>query len=325
MASPSDDQAARSRRSSPRSTTTARSTSTRSARLIDWQLEHGHARDLGRRLDRRADLADGRRAHRGHADGGGGDRRPRPVPARHRHRAAGRDARADRRGRSARRAGRARRRALLRAPAPSRACSTGTAAVASEFPDLPIIVYNVPIRSAVDITPETVGPAAPRAREHRRDQGDDARLRARLLRARHCGTDFIALSGIELLCYPMLALGGDGHLSAASANFAPRPVARALRRVRRRATRSAARRLHYELHPLVDAAFAETNPVPAKWIMERLGVLPSAHVRAPLAPLSEASAHRIEELLAEQPARQSRCISALRSATGRRGGAACRG
>ena len=55
------------------------------ARLIDWQLEHGIARHLGRRLHRRADLADRRRAHRGDARGGGGDRRPRSVPARHRH------------------------------------------------------------------------------------------------------------------------------------------------------------------------------------------------------------------------------------------------
>ena len=48
-----------------------------------------------------------------------------------------------------------------------------------------------------------------------------------------CGTDFIALSGIELLCYPMLVLGGRGHLSCV-ANFAPEPVAAALRRVHRR-------------------------------------------------------------------------------------------
>ena len=53
------------------------------------------------------------------------------------------------------------------------------------------------------------------------------------------GRDFIALSGIELLCYPMLTLGGAGHLSCVG-NFAPRPGGPALRRVRRRRPRAGA-------------------------------------------------------------------------------------
>ena len=114
-----------------------------------------------------------------------------------------------------------------------------------------------------------------------------------------CGTDFIALSGIELLCYPMLALGGRGHLSCVG-NFAPRPVAE-LYDAFAAGDQDRARALHYDLHPLVDAAFAETNPVPAKWVMERLGVLPSAFAREPLAPLAEATRRRIEELLAGSP------------------------
>jgi 4-hydroxy-tetrahydrodipicolinate synthase len=173
------------------------------------------------------------------------------------------------------------------------------AAVAREFEDLPIIVYNVPIRSAVDIAPATVG-------RLRRAFGNVVGIKETTRDFEHvshvlaeCGADFIALSGIELLCYPMLALGGAGHLSCAG-NFAPRPVAE-LYDAFAAGDHDRARRLHFELHPLVEAAFIETNPVPAKWIMERLGVLPSAHVRAPLAPLSEASAHRIEELLASSP------------------------
>jgi 4-hydroxy-tetrahydrodipicolinate synthase len=173
------------------------------------------------------------------------------------------------------------------------------AAVAREFPDLPIIVYNVPVRSAVDIAPATVGRLR-RAfenvvgiKETTRDFEHVSHVLA------ECGADFIALSGIELLCYPMLALGGAGHLSCAG-NFAPRPVAE-LYDAFAVGDHERARQLHFELHPLVEAAFIETNPVPAKWIMERLGILPSAHVREPLAPLSEASGRRIEELLAGSP------------------------
>jgi 4-hydroxy-tetrahydrodipicolinate synthase len=59
--------------------------------------------------------------------------------------------------------------------------------------------------------------------------------------------------------------------------------------------------LHYELHPLVDAAFADTNPVPAKWVMEQLGLLESGLAREPLAPLSDAARKRVRDLLALSP------------------------
>jgi 4-hydroxy-tetrahydrodipicolinate synthase len=193
--------------------------------------------------------------------------------------------------------------ALVVAPYYARPAQQGLydwyAAVAREFPDLAIILYNVPVRSAVDIAPATVGRLA-RAfdnvvgiKETTRDFEHVSHVLA------ETGPDFIALSGIELLCYPMLALGGAGHLSCAG-NFAPTAVAE-LYDAFAAGDHARARRLHYELHPLVEAAFIETNPVPAKWIMERLGILPSAHVREPLAPLSAAGGERIEQLLADSP------------------------
>jgi 4-hydroxy-tetrahydrodipicolinate synthase len=172
------------------------------------------------------------------------------------------------------------------------------ATVAREFPDLPLIVYNVPIRSAVDVAPETI---AALAREHDNIVGVKETTRdfehvSYVLHA--CGSDFLAFSGIELLCYPMLAIGGAGHLSCV-ANFAPRPVAELYDRFAA-GDHDEARRLHYELHPLVELAFLETNPVPAKWAMRRLGILESAHARPPLAPLSEVSAERAERILATE-------------------------
>jgi len=169
------------------------------------------------------------------------------------------------------------------------------ARVAREFPALPIIVYNVPVRAAVDITPATVG-------RLRRAFDNIVGIKETTRDFEHvsyvldeCGTDFIALSGIELLCYPMLCLGGRGHLSCVG-NFAPRPVA-ALYDAFAAGDHALAQRLHYDLHPLVDAAFAETNPVPAKWIMERMGILPSGFAREPLAAPSEATQARIVALL----------------------------
>jgi 4-hydroxy-tetrahydrodipicolinate synthase len=168
--------------------------------------------------------------------------------------------------------------------------------VAREFPSLPIIVYNVPIRAAVDIAPATVG-------RLRRDFENVVGIKETTKDFEHvsyvldeCGTDFIALSGIELLCYPMLALGGRGHLSCVG-NFAPRPVAE-LYDAFAAGDQERARRLHYDLHPLVDAAFAEVNPVPAKWIMRELGLIGSAFAREPLAALSDAGRERVRALLA---------------------------
>jgi 4-hydroxy-tetrahydrodipicolinate synthase len=171
--------------------------------------------------------------------------------------------------------------------------------VAQEFPELPIIVYNVPVRAAVDIQPATVGrlrrahPNIVGIKETTRDFEHVSYVLG------ETGTDFIALSGIELLCYPMLCLGGSGHLSCV-ANFAPEPVAH-LYDAFVAGNHGRARALHYDLHPLVDAAFAETNPVPAKWVMKELGLLASDHAREPLAPLSDAAQARVRSLLATSP------------------------
>jgi 4-hydroxy-tetrahydrodipicolinate synthase len=171
--------------------------------------------------------------------------------------------------------------------------------VANEFPNLPLLVYNVPIRAAVDITPATVG-------RLRRAHDNIVGIKETTKDFEHvsyvldeCGTDFIALSGIELLCYPMLCLGGRGHLSCVG-NFAPRPVAE-LYDAFAAGDHERARELHYDLHALVDAAFAETNPAPAKWVMERLGLIESGLAREPLAPLSEAARTRVLQLLAASP------------------------
>ena len=168
-------------------------------------------------------------------------------------------------------------------------------AVAMEFPSLPIVVYNVPIRTAVDIAPATVGRLR-RAHDNIvgiKETTKDFEHVSHVLN--ECGSDFLAWSGIELLCYPMLAIGGVGHLSCV-ANFAPRPVAE-LYDAFTAGDHERARQLHYDLHPLVELAFVETNPVPVKWVMERLGLLRSSHARPPLAPLSEASRERVLELL----------------------------
>ncbi|MFD1049107.1 dihydrodipicolinate synthase family protein, partial [Kibdelosporangium lantanae] len=96
--------------------------------------------------------------------------------------------------------------------------------VAREFPDLPIVAYNVPSRTAVEIAPETVGRLF---RDHDNFVGvkettKDFEHFSRVIHA--AGPDLVVWSGIELLCLPVLSLGGAGFLSAL-ANIAPAAVA----------------------------------------------------------------------------------------------------
>jgi 4-hydroxy-tetrahydrodipicolinate synthase len=170
------------------------------------------------------------------------------------------------------------------------------ATVARTFPDLPIIIYNVPVRTAVDIAPATVG-------RLRREFANVVGIKETTRDFEHvtyvlqeCGRDFLAYSGIELLCYPMLAIGGAGHLSCV-ANIAPGAVA-ALYDHFAAGQHDEARALHYQLQPLVELAFVETNPVPLKWAMEQLGLLGSGYARPPLAPLQPTSRDRVRELMA---------------------------
>jgi 4-hydroxy-tetrahydrodipicolinate synthase len=170
-------------------------------------------------------------------------------------------------------------------------------AVAREFPDLPIVIYNVPVRTAVDVAPETVARLC-------RDFDNVVGIKETTRDFEHysrtfyaCGRDVLMWSGIELLCLPLLALGGLGFISAV-ANIAPAAVAR-MYDAWAEGSQDEALDLHYRLHPLADLIFVETNPAPVKWVLQKLGVLGSAHAREPLAPLSEKGIARIEELLAE--------------------------
>ncbi|MFI6813055.1 4-hydroxy-tetrahydrodipicolinate synthase [Nonomuraea sp. NPDC050328] len=170
-------------------------------------------------------------------------------------------------------------------------------AVAGEFPGLPIVVYNVPSRTAVDIAPETVGrlrrthPNIVGIKETTKDFEHFSRV------LHECGRDFLMWSGIELLCLPLLAIGGVGFVSAA-ANLAPAAVAE-MYTAYVQGDRERALELHYALHPIADLLFVETNPAPAKHVLARWGRIASGCVRPPLITPTEAGVARIDVLLAQ--------------------------
>jgi len=169
--------------------------------------------------------------------------------------------------------------------------------IAGEFPDVPFIVYNVPTRTAVDVHPQTV-------LEIRRACDNVVGIKETTKDFEHfshvlslCGRDFLVWSGIELLCLPLLALGGAGYISALS-NLTPRSLADMSRAWDERRIEDA-QRIHYALHPLAELLFVETNPAPAKWVLQQAGRLASATLRPPLIGLTDEGEAKVARLLAQ--------------------------
>lgn len=160
--------------------------------------------------------------------------------------------------------------------------------------DFPIILYNIPGRSGVNMAPETV---ARLARDFKniigiKEASGSVQQASKILSL--TGPDFILLSGEDALNFPILAIGGKGYISV-TANIAPRELAE-LYNSFLRGDISAARNLHYKLHELNEAMFIETNPIPVKTALFLLGKIEN-EFRLPLCPMSKAGTERLIEVL----------------------------
>ncbi|HEY4041352.1 MAG TPA: 4-hydroxy-tetrahydrodipicolinate synthase [Rhodopila sp.] len=161
--------------------------------------------------------------------------------------------------------------------------------------ELPIIIYNIPPRSVVDMSVDTMA----RLAKHRNIIGvkdATANLTRPLHTRRACGEDFCQLSGEDHTALSYNAAGGHGCISV-TANVAPRlcsqmQTAWAERRINEAMT------LQNRLVPLHDALFSETSPGPVKYAASLLGKT-SEHCRLPLAPLMEASRARVKAAMTE--------------------------
>jgi 4-hydroxy-tetrahydrodipicolinate synthase len=154
---------------------------------------------------------------------------------------------------------------------------------------LPIVIYNIPGRTGVDMSIETMKRLAelPRISGVKDATADLARpLRTRLA----IGPDFSQLSGEDITIVPFLAQGGHGCISV-TANVAPRDCAR-LHNAWRAGDLAAVTEINERLAPLHDAMFAESSPGPVKYAFSLLG-RGSAEVRGPLVPTTEATRERV--------------------------------
>jgi 4-hydroxy-tetrahydrodipicolinate synthase len=161
--------------------------------------------------------------------------------------------------------------------------------------DLPLIIYNIPSRSVVDMSVETMA----RLAQHPNIVGvkdATANLTRPLHTRRACGEAFCQLSGEDHTVLPFLAAGGHGCISV-TANIAPRQLADL--HAHWAAGRTAeAIALQDRLVPVHDAMFCESNPAPVKYAASLMG-LTHEHCRLPLAPLTEPSRARIRGALQE--------------------------
>jgi 4-hydroxy-tetrahydrodipicolinate synthase len=161
--------------------------------------------------------------------------------------------------------------------------------------DLPIIIYNIPPRSVIDMSVETMA----RLAKHRNIVGvkdATANLARPLHTRRACGPDFCQLSGEDHTAVAFLAAGGDGCISV-TANVAPRLCAD-MQRAWREGRVSDAIALQDRLLPLHDAMFAESNPGPVKFAASLLGH-GADKCRLPMAPVAESTRARVHAAMRE--------------------------
>jgi 4-hydroxy-tetrahydrodipicolinate synthase len=165
-------------------------------------------------------------------------------------------------------------------------------AIAGEV-GLPIIVYNVPGRTGVNVDVATLVRLSelPNIAGVKEASGNVSQM-CEICRA--VPAEFVVLSGDDALTLPLMAVGGHGIISVIG-NEAPAEMARMVELAERNDF-AAARRIHSQLMPLMTANFVESNPIPVKAAMASMGLLEEVY-RLPLVPPSEASRRRIAQAL----------------------------
>lgn len=168
--------------------------------------------------------------------------------------------------------------------------------IARAVEGLPMMLYNIPGRAAVNIEPETqkrIRDACPNVFGIKEANPDYLQVSWNL---KVVGRDWGVYSGIETLCFPMLAVGGSGHVSATS-NVAPREVADLYELVQAGRFQDA-QDLHFKMLELNHVLFIETNPGPLKFLLGQMGLIEPT-LRLPLVPPSEGNQKKIVQVARE--------------------------
>ena len=159
--------------------------------------------------------------------------------------------------------------------------------------NIPIVLYNVPGRTAVNILPSTVA----RLSEIKnivaiKEATGDMKQVSEVIRL--CGDNITVISGDDFTTFTLLALGGKGVISV-SANVAPKEVSQ-MCSLMLKGEHDKALKLHYKLEPLNAAMFIETNPIPAKTALSMMGKI-KEEFRLPLCEMAPANREKLKKIL----------------------------
>ncbi len=177
---------------------------------------------------------------------------------------------------------------------PEQAGLEGHFTAIADRPGIPVVLYNVPSRTSVDMLPQTVA----RLSQHPGIAGikeavpDAGRIDALV---ESCEKGFAVLSGDDRSCLRSMKHGAQGVISVA-ANAAP-VLVHAMCAAARSADWSEAERINERLQPLFEACMVESNPIPVKWALFEMG-LAGPHMRLPLTELRQEHRAPIRECLA---------------------------
>lgn len=159
--------------------------------------------------------------------------------------------------------------------------------------EIPIIMYNIPGRTGVNMLPETVAELAehPNIVGIKEATGNVEQMTQDIVL---CRGKLCFLSGDDTLTLPLMAVGGAGVISVV-ANIVPADVV-AMTHAALSGDWKRAQELHLRLFPLCQAMFYETNPIPVKTAMKLLG-LGNGQVRLPMTPMGEANVRKLEKAM----------------------------
>ncbi len=164
----------------------------------------------------------------------------------------------------------------------------------SECADIPIILYNIAGRTAVNIEPATVARLASDCKNIVGVKEASGSLDQMQMTKLLCPKDFVLLSGDDALLLPILSIGGVGVISVA-ANIVPKDILKIISSFNAGKI-DEAQKAHYKILPLLKTLFIETNPIPVKAAMALMGLC-SPEIRLPLCEMSTDNHDKLKKTL----------------------------
>jgi 4-hydroxy-tetrahydrodipicolinate synthase len=163
----------------------------------------------------------------------------------------------------------------------------------AEAVDLPLVLYNIPGRTGVNMLPTTIARLAAINTIVGVKEGSGSVQQASDI-VQLCGDRLTVLAGDDSLTLPMMSVGGQGVITV-TANIVPAEMAELVRAFADGRVADA-RRIHFNLSPLFAALFFETNPIPVKEALGMMGKI-DPELRLPLCPMAQETREKLTRAL----------------------------